>query len=161
MCSVYCVNMSDLPDRASIDATDRHLIMLLRQDARLPITSLAHALGLSRSSVYGRLERLERDGVIAGYTVRLGADYDQRLIRAHVMLKVAPRLSQAIERKLVAMPELIALHAISGEYDMIAVVEAEGVAALNSVVDRIGLLDGVEQTTTSILMATKMVRGEG
>jgi len=145
----------------SIDAADRKLIALLRQDARQPITSLAQAIGLSRASVYARLERLERDGVIAGYTVRLGADYDQRLIRAQIMLKVTPRLTQAVERRLIAMPELIALHAISGEWDMIVVVEAEGVSALNDVVDRIGLLDGVEKTTTSIIMATKMVRGEG
>lgn len=145
----------------SIDAADRKLITLLRQDARQPITSLAQAIGLSRASVYARLERLERDGVIAGYTVRLGADYDQRLIRAQIMLKVTPRLTQAVERRLIAMPELIALHAISGEWDMIVVVEAEGVSALNDVVDRIGLLDGVEKTTTSIIMATKMVRGEG
>ena len=150
-----------MTDKMSIDPVDRQLIALLRADARQPITSLAHALGLSRASIYARMERLERDRVIAGYTVRLGADYDERLIRAQVMLKVAPRLSQALERKLIAMSELIMLHAISGEYDMIAVVEAEGVSALNDVVDRIGLLDGVEKTTTAILMATKMVRGEG
>jgi DNA-binding Lrp family transcriptional regulator len=153
--------MSAKANKMTIDPVDRQLIALLREDARQPITSLAHALGLSRASVYARMERLGRDGVIAGYTVRLGADYDERLIRAQVMLKVAPRLSQALERKLIAMPELIMLHAISGEYDMIAVVEAEGVSALNDVVDRIGLLDGVEKTTTAILMATKVVRGEG
>ena len=72
-----------------------------------------------------------------------------------------PRLTQTLERKLMQMPELIVLHAISGEYDMIIVVEAEGVSALNDVVDRIGVLDGVEKTTTSSLMATKVVRGEG
>ena len=144
-----------------IDAQDRRLIALLREDARQPITSLAQALGLSRASVYARMDRLERDGVIAGYTVRLGADYDERLIRAQIMLKVAPRLTQALERKLMQMAELITLHAISGEYDMIVLVEAEGVSALNDVVDRIGVLDGVEKTTTSILMATKVVRGEG
>jgi DNA-binding Lrp family transcriptional regulator len=153
--------MSNPANRTSLDALDRQLIALLREDARQPITSLAQALGLSRASVYARLQRLERDGVIAGYTVRLGGDYDQRLIRAQIMLKVAPRLTQALEQKLMAMSELIAIHAISGEYDMIALVEAEGVAALNGVVDRIGLLDGVEKTTTSILMATKVVRGEG
>lgn len=145
----------------SVDETDRQLISLLRADARQPVTSLAHVLGLSRASVYARMQRLERDGIIAGYTIRLGARYDQRLIRAQVMLKVAPRLAQALERKLIGLPELVALHAISGEYDMIALVEAEGVAALNDVVDRIGLLDGVGKTTTSILMATKMVRGVG
>ena len=153
--------MTSEPNKASPDRLDRQLIALLREDARQPITSLALALGLSRASVYARMERLERDGIIVGYTVRLGGDYDHRLIRAQIMLKVAPRLTQALEQKLMAMPELIAIHAISGEYDMIALVEAEGVAALNAVVDRIGLLDGVEKTTTSILMATKVVRGEG
>jgi len=145
----------------SIDSVDRKLILLLRENARQPITSLAHAIGLSRASVYARLQRLERDNIIAGYTIRLGTTYDQRMIRAQVMLKVAPRLTQALERKLIGLPELVALHAISGEYDMIALIEAEGVSALNDVVDRIGLLEGVEKTTTSILMATKMVRGEG
>jgi DNA-binding Lrp family transcriptional regulator len=153
--------MSETNTDMSIDAVDRQLVILLRENARQPITSLAHALGLSRASVYARLQRLERDGIIAGYTIRLGTAYDQRMIRAQVMLKVAPRLTQALERKLIGLPELVALHAISGEYDMIALVEAEGVAALNDVVDRIGLLEGVEKTTTSILMATKMVRGEG
>ena len=153
--------MTERTNKVNIDAQDRRLIALLREDARQPITSLAQALGLSRASVYARMDRLERDGVIAGYTVRLGADYDERLIRAQIMLKVAPRLTQALERKLMQMPELIVLHAISGEYDMIIVVEAEGVSALTDVVDRIGVLDGVEKTTTSILMATKVVRGEG
>jgi len=153
--------MTERTNKVNIDAQDRRLIALLREDARQPITSLAQALGLSRASVYARMDRLERDGVIAGYTVRLGADYDERLIRAQIMLKVAPRLTQALERKLMQMPELIVLHAISGEYDMIIVVEAEGVSALNDVVDRIGVPDGVDKTTTSILMATKVVRGEG
>ena len=153
--------MTERTNKVTIDVQDRRLIALLREDARQPITSLAQALGLSRASVYARMDRLERNGVIAGYTVRLGADYDERLIRAQIMLKVAPRLTQALERKLMQMPELITLHAISGEYDMIILVEAEGVSALNDVVDRIGVLDGVEKTTTSILMATKVVRGEG
>ena len=153
--------MTERTNKVTIDVQDRRLIALLREDARQPITSLAQALGLSRASVYARMDRLERDGVIAGYTVRLGANYDERLIRAQIMLKVAPRLTQALERKLMQMPELITLHAISGEYDMIILVEAEGVSALNDVVDQIGVLDGVEKTTTSILMATKVVRGEG
>ena len=54
--------MTERSTKVSVDATDRKLIALLRQDARQPITSLAQAIGLSRASVYARLERLERDG---------------------------------------------------------------------------------------------------
>lgn len=150
--------MSNGADKA-LDVIDRRLLALLRENARLPITSLAHAVSLSRASIHSRLARLERDGVIAAYTLRLGADFDRRLIRAHVMLKVAPKLSRTVERDLAGMTELVALHAISGEFDMIAIIEAEGVAALNDVIDRIGESEGVTDTTSAILLSTKVQRG--
>ena len=151
--------MSNRPDRLSIDAIDHRLLALLRDNARLPVTSLAHALSLSRASVHARLARLERDGIIQGYTLRLGEAYDRRLVRAHVMLKIAPKAARAIERQLLAMAELTALYAISGEHDMIALLEADGVVELDQVLDRIGAIDGVERTTTSILLAAKSARG--
>ena len=80
------------------------------------------------------------------------------MIRAHVMLKVQPKLARATEEQLGDIPQLTALHAISGEYDMIVMVEAEGVSQLNDLIDRIGVLDGVEKTTSSILLATKILR---
>jgi DNA-binding Lrp family transcriptional regulator len=137
---------------------DRRLLAMLRQDSRLPVTRLAAELGLSRAAVYARLSRLEQDGVIQGYTVRLGTDYDRRLIRAQVMIKVQLKLAKATEDELAAIAELSALHAISGEYDLIALIEAETVAELNTLIDRIGALDGVERTTSSILLATKILR---
>jgi DNA-binding Lrp family transcriptional regulator len=145
-------------DDQGLTEIDRQLLSLLRQDARTPVTKLAADLNLSRANVYARLSRMEEEGVIDGYTVRLGRDYDRRLIRAQVMLKVQLKLAKATEDALAAIVELSALHAISGEYDMIAVVEAETVSELNDLIDRIGALDGVERTTSSILLATKILR---
>ena len=145
-------------DDQGLTDIDRQLLSLLRQDARTPVTKLAADLNLSRANVYARLSRMEEEGVIDGYTVRLGRDYDRRLIRAQVMLKVQLKLAKATEDALAAIVELSALHAISGEYDMIAVVEAETVSELNELIDRIGALDGVERTTSSILLATKILR---
>jgi DNA-binding Lrp family transcriptional regulator len=137
---------------------DQRLLGLLRKNARRSISDLAGDLGISRSSVYVRMERLERAGIIAGYTVLLGASYDQRLIRAQVMIKMLPKLSRATEKQLITMPALVALHAISGEYDMIAVIESENVAMLNQLIDQIGDMEGVEKTTSSILLASKTLR---
>jgi len=145
-------------DDHGLTGIDRQLLSILRQDARTPVTKLALDLNLSRANVYARLSRMEEEGVIQGYTVRLGSDYDRRLIRAQVMLKVQLKLAKATEEALAAIAELSALHAISGEYDMIAVVEAETVSELNELIDRIGALDGVERTTSSILLATKILR---
>lgn len=145
-------------DEHGLTDLDRQLLSMLRQDSRQPVTKLAADLGLSRANVYARLSRLEEVGVIQGYTVRLGSDYDRRLIRAQVMIKVQLKLAKATEDELAAIAELSALHAISGEYDLIAVIEAETVSELNTLIDRIGALDGVERTTSSVLLATKILR---
>lgn len=146
------------PDDPGLTELDRRLLALLREDSRQPITKLAADLGLSRANVYARLSRLEEEGVIQGYTVRLGDDYHRRLIRAQVMIKVQLKLAKATEAQLAEIAELSALHAISGEYDLSAVVEAETVSELNDLIDRIGALDGVERTTSSVLLATKILR---
>jgi DNA-binding Lrp family transcriptional regulator len=140
------------------DELDRRLLALLRQNARLPIATLSKSLDISRASVYARLKHLQIRGVIEGYTVRLNPDYDRRLIRAHVMMNVAVKLAKATEKQLRGMPEVIELHAISGVYDLIAILEAESAAELNELIDRIGALEGVEKTTSSILLATKWLR---
>jgi DNA-binding Lrp family transcriptional regulator len=90
--------------------------------------------------------------------VRLGADYDLRMIRAHVMIKVYPKVTQETQAALATMPEVTGLYAISGQHDFIAIVEAPHVNRLNDLIDAIGMIDGVEKTTSSIILATKLQR---
>ena len=137
---------------------DLRLLAMLREDARRNVSDLAAALGVSRATIYNRIARLEEDGTIAGYTVRMGADYDLRMIRAHVMIKVLPKVTFQTQEQLAAMPEVTGLHAISGEHDFIAIVEAPHVNRLNDLIDAIGMLEGVEKTTSSIILATKLQR---
>jgi DNA-binding Lrp family transcriptional regulator len=145
-------------DTLSLDALDEQLLALLREDARRPVTSLAKALKLSRAAVYTRLGRLQKQGPIQGYTVKLSPDFNRRQIRAHVMIKVLPKLSRETERQLAAMPALSALYTVSGEHDLIAMVEAEDVGKLDSLIDAIGSLEGVEKTVSSILLSSKLQR---
>lgn len=140
------------------DDLDRRLLALLRKDARTPIARLSKSLGVSRATIYARLQKLQQSGIIEGFTVRLNPEVDHRQIRAHVLIKVSGKLARATERQLQAMPEITALHAISGVYDLIAELEAASAAELNELIDRIGELQGVEKTTSSILLATKWSR---
>ena len=70
------------------------LLSLLRENARASTADLARRLGVSRTTVQSRIERLEKRGVIAGYGVRLSPDYEQTLVRAHVLVTVAPKLAE-------------------------------------------------------------------
>jgi len=130
----------------------------LRENSRLPVSQLAAMLDIPRTQVYARLERLENEGIIDGYTVRLGQAYSKTRLRAHVMIKTLPRLCQEVEVSLADIPEISAIYAISGEYDIIVLVEAADSIEMNELINRIGLLDGVERTTTSVILAAKLER---
>ena len=141
-----------------MDDTDARLISALREDARAPVADLARRLNLSRTTVQSRIERLERRGVIVGYAARLSDDYERGLVRAHVMITVRPKEARAVEAALRSLPQMRMLHSVSGPYDMIAIAAADSTADMDDLIDRIGALDGVERTTTSIVLSTKFER---
>jgi DNA-binding Lrp family transcriptional regulator len=141
-----------------LDATDRALIALLRENARIGHAEAARRLKLSRTTVQARVESLERRGVIAGYTLRLAEEVSSRLVRAHVTIVVVPKASGGVVSALQRMPELRALHSVAGVFDLLAVVEAQDVPSLDAAIDKIGALEGVERTQSSIILSTKFER---
>ena len=141
-----------------ITASDELLLSLLRENARASTALIARRLGLSRTTVQSRIERLEREGVISGYTVRVHDDYERGYIRAHIMITVHPKQSTSVTTALRAMPELRALHSVSGSYDLIAVGMVPTVNGMDVLTDRIGAIEGVERTATSIILSTKFER---
>ncbi|MCC2602237.1 Lrp/AsnC family transcriptional regulator [Sphingopyxis yananensis] len=142
----------------TLDEMDERLLTLLRDDARQTIAQLAKELGTSRGQIYSRLARLEEANVVAGYTVRLGDAFIASRIRAHLMIKSQPRLHRDVEQALAHFPQVQAIHAISGEYDMIIMIEADDTVQLNELLDEIGMIDGVQHTVTSLILATKLER---
>jgi DNA-binding Lrp family transcriptional regulator len=140
------------------DAIDQGLLALLSTNAREPVAVLARKLGLARSTVQERIERLERKGIIAGYTIRQGAGHADRQILAHVMISVDPKMAASVTSDLKKMPEVRTLAAISGTYDLMAELEAETTARIDAVLDAIGHLKGVQKTMSSIVLSVKFAR---
>lgn len=151
-------SMTDAKSKAPMDAADQRLLDLLRENARTPVAALARRLGLSRTTVQSRLERLEHSGVIAGYTVRLSGDHERGMLRAHVMVTLKPKLSAAVEAALRRMPEVRALYSVSGGFDLIVVTAATSVIEMDALIDRVGALDGVERTTSAVILSTRLDR---
>ncbi|MBB3277559.1 MULTISPECIES: Lrp/AsnC family transcriptional regulator [Pseudoxanthomonas] len=141
-----------------ISATDQLLLSLLRDNARASTAQIARRLNLSRTTVQSRIERLEREGVISGYTVRVHDDYERGHIRAHIMITVHPKQMTSVVASLRAMPEVRLLQSVSGAYDLIAVGVVPSVDGMDLLTDRIGAIDGVERTTSSIVLSTKFER---
>jgi DNA-binding Lrp family transcriptional regulator len=116
------------------------------------------AAGLARTTVQSRLARLERERVIAGYTVVTPDEAESALVRAHVLITARPKAGAGIEAALRKWPELRTLHSVSGPFDLIAVLAADSIGTLDRLIDRIGALDGVERTTSAIVLSTRIAR---
>lgn len=147
------------PRLDQLDDLDRNLVALLQENARESVANLARQLGVARTTVIARIARLEKTNVIAGYGVRLGQDVLDASISAYVGIIIAPKYGQDVQKRLGRMPEVQLLCAVSGEFDYVAWLRAGSPDRLNDLLDQIGGLEGVERTTTSIILARKIDRG--
>lgn len=141
-----------------MDEIDKRIIALLQANAREPVASLAKRLGLSRSTTKDRLGRLESRGVIAGYTLRLGADYAHKRIVAHAMLNVDPKRQEGVAAALMKNTGVRALYTVSGEFDLIAILEADSTRDMDALLDEIGAMNGVIHTNSSVVLSEKFNR---
>ncbi|MDO5057294.1 MAG: Lrp/AsnC family transcriptional regulator [Lautropia sp.] len=136
-----------------MDDTDRQLIALLRDNARMPVIELARRLGVARTTVQQRLARLERDGVIAGYTVRLQSEERLPQVRAMTCLAVEGHREQEVVRALRGNAHVAMLHTTSGRWDLIAELRVDRLEAVDGVLNLIRVIPGVTHTETHILLA--------
>ncbi|MBC7708499.1 MAG: Lrp/AsnC family transcriptional regulator [Rhizobacter sp.] len=149
---------NDTP-RPALDATDRELLALLQANARESVTTLGKKLGVARTTVIARMERMQASGVITGYSVRLNQATLEQSLQAYVGLSVEPRAGREVLKRLAKMPEIKLVCSVSGEFDYVAWIRADSPNALDRLLDEIGETEGVSKTTTSVVLAERINRG--
>lgn len=137
---------------------EQQLLRLLQENSRRTVSDLANELGLSRATVQQTMERLERKGVIQGYTIKINPHYQQQQVSAYIMISVIPRKTADIVLQIYKVPQLDMLCTISGQYDLIAKVTEATTQELDNSIDRIATLDGVEKTLSHIVLSRKVDR---
>jgi len=137
-----------------MDSTDLQLIALLQQDARTPVATLAQKLGVSRGTVSNRITRLEDQGVIVGYTVRLRPDARPDEIKAWMSIAVEGNQARLVIASLLGEPGVASLHGTNGRWDLLAELHAGNLPELSQVLERIRLIKGISNTETSIHLET-------
>jgi DNA-binding Lrp family transcriptional regulator len=141
----------------NIDDTDRELLALLRQDARMPVATLASKLKVARGTVQNRMKRLERDGVIVGYTVRVKPQAEAHRIRALMTIVVEGNRGAEVLHALRGHPNVTGLHSTNGRWDLIAELRADTLEAFDRALGNIRLIEGIASTETSLLLSTHKV----
>ncbi len=137
-----------------MDDTDRKLISLLHDNARLPVASLAAILCISRATVQKRLDRLVQNGTIAGFTIKIGAGAEPSRVRAVMMIEIEGERSEPVLKALRGYPEVTAVHTTNGRWDLIVELKTEGLDAFDKALRRIREMKGIASSETSLLLST-------
>jgi DNA-binding Lrp family transcriptional regulator len=148
----------NLGDMTELDDIDRRLIAELSANARIPTSALAARVGIARTTAQARIERLERAGVIAGYTLRLSEDTLRNAIRATVLVHITPAAQTNVLNQLRRLPAVERVHTTSGRFDLACQLRTESTGALDDTLDRIGAIDGVMALESLIHLSTKIDR---
>jgi len=138
-----------------MDETDKRLIAALRHDARAALSDLALMLNLSRTTVRARISRLQERGEIVGFTVVTRSDVMRDPVRGMMMIGIEGRGTERITRQLSGLPELRAVHATNGRWDVIVEIGTKTLEEFDAVLTRIRRLDGVVASETSLLLKTR------
>ena len=137
---------------------DEALIRLLQVNARETISNLARQLGLSRTAVQERLNRLRHLNVIEGYTVKLNPNWHKNQITAFIALVVMPKQAKQVIIALERMPYIKALWSVSGAFDLLAEATAPTTEKIDLLLDDVGAIEGVTKTESSVVLSTKFER---
>ena len=151
-------HLAEMSDVADVDA---RLVAALRRNARASVTELAAEVGVGRATVRARMARLEREGVVLGYTAVLRTDAEADPVRGIVTIEIEGKGTDRVVRALGGLPEVLAIHSTNGRWDLVAEIGTRTLAELDAALRRIRLIDGVARSETSLYLSTKTLRRAG
>jgi Lrp/AsnC family leucine-responsive transcriptional regulator len=139
-----------------IDQTSLAILETLQADARISNAELGRRVGLAPSAVFERIKKLEERGAVRGYNANIDPAAVDLCLLAFVLVRSEERGGASkTEAALVAMPEVQEVHHVAGQDCFLLKVRARDTSALNELLcDRIGALEGVRSTNTTIVLRT-------
>lgn len=137
---------------STLDRVDLELLAALSADPRATVVALAEKLGLSRNTVQARMSRLERAGVFLSYERAISSAALGYPIEAFISVIVRQAELPRIGHDLGLIPEVVQVHGLSGQVDLLVRVACRDTQHLFETDARILAIDGVERTETSLVM---------
>jgi DNA-binding Lrp family transcriptional regulator len=137
-----------------MDDLDRTIVTLLRGNGRRSVSDLALETGASRATVRARIERMEQDGTILGYTVMLRADALEDVVRGVMMIEIEGHVTDRVIRTLGGFPEISQIHTTNGRWDLLVELSASSLSEFDAVLRKIRLVPGITGSETNLLLST-------
>lgn len=135
------------------DDLDRRLLALLREDGRASTAALAERLKVSRGTVQNRIDRLQRSGLLVGFTIKLRNELENSGVRAITMIELRGGASDAVIAALRQIPEVVQVHTTNGRWDLVAEIHTGTLSEFDRVLRELRALKGVANSESNLLLA--------
>jgi len=150
--------MTETRARSLKDELDRKIIRELQRNARESTSNIAARLDVARSTVHERIARMEKDGVISGYSVVLSRNPSIENVQVMVFLEVKQQETRKILHRISQYSEVRVCLSINGDFDLFLCIEAPRIEDLDIVIDDIGMMPGVLRTKSYVVFGRRFDR---
>ncbi len=138
-----------------LDNVDRHILSVLQENCKLPLVKIGERVGLSAPSVAERIDKLEKGGVIRGYTAILDARRLGKDITAFIGVFIDhPKLIGKFEREIDHLEDVQECHHVTGQHTLLLKVKVDNTSGLEELIRKIRSIEGVSRTETSGVLST-------
>lgn len=138
-----------------LDNVDRHILSLLQENCKLPLARIGERVGLSAPSVAERIDKLEKSGVIRGYTAVLDGRKLGKDITAFIGVFVDhPKLIAKFEKEIDRFEDVQECHHVTGQHTLLLKVKVDNTSALEELIRKLRSLEGISRTETSVVLST-------
>jgi len=135
-----------------LDEVDRGILRRLQEDARVAFREIADELGVSESTVFVRVRKLQERGVIRGFSAIVSPEAVGKGLTAFILIKADPQRYSSVLEALSAIEDIYEIHDVTGNYYAIAKVRTGDRGDLAKIIDEIGLIEGITSTETAIVL---------
>ena len=139
-----------------IDVLDAEILLTLDRDPQATVLSLSRTLGVARNTVHARLRRLANDGSLAPFSQRVRTGALGLPLIAFISISISQSSSDLAVAALQTIPEIIEMHATTGDADLLAKVAARDPADLHRITNAMLAIDGVVRTSTAMSLVEVM-----
>ena len=141
-----------MPNGTRIDATDARILLELARHPRATTIAVADEAGIARNTAHARLTRLEQNAALGSFELRVSPEALGYPLTAFVTAQVTQRKLDDVAAALAAIPEVLQVHGISGQTDLLIHVVATGADDLYRIAGQILAIPGIERTNTALVM---------
>ncbi|MDR5674304.1 DNA-binding transcriptional regulator, Lrp family [Halalkaliarchaeum sp. AArc-CO] len=136
-----------------MDDLDRRILNILRRDARTPYTEIAESVGTSEGTVRNRVERMTEEGVIERFTVTTRTGNVKAMIEISVAMDVD---TAGVSERMADWAEVDFVWQVSGEEDVVLIVDAVDTRAVNELISQAREMDEVKSTKTRLILDERL-----